>query len=146
LDSGILHDTEALRHDFLIALITICSTTGCGTNSNPMSNYTSRKNLTRFTYENSAFLGWRLYITRKGKSFVKYFSDRQYGSAKESLAAAEAALDELKDVLGKAKLIDGTFSENTVSKGLKIIAPKKAVKVEKSPKSTKSAKSGKGKK
>lgn len=111
-----------------------------------MSNYTSRKNLTRFTYENSAFLGWRLYITRKGKSFVKYFSDRQYGSAKESLAAAEAALSELKDVLGKAKLVDGTFSENTVSKGLKIIAPKKVAKAEKPSKSAKSTKPAKGKK
>jgi hypothetical protein len=89
-----------------------------------MSNYTSRKNLTRFTYENSAFLGWRLYITRKGKSFVKYFSDKQYGGPKESLAAAEAALTELKDVLGKAKLVDGQFSDTTVKKGLKILKPK----------------------
>ena len=90
-----------------------------------MSNYTSKKNLTRFTYENSAFLGWRLYITRKGNSFVKYFSDKQYGSAKESLAAAEAALAELKDVLGKAKLVDGKHSDATVKKGAKILKAKK---------------------
>lgn len=90
-----------------------------------MSNYKSKKNLTRFTYENSAFLGWRLYITRKGKSFVKYFSDRQYGGPKESLAAAEAALNELKEVLAKAKLVDGKFSDTTVKKGMKILKPKK---------------------
>jgi hypothetical protein len=89
-----------------------------------MSNYTSRKNLTRFTYDNSAFLGWRLYITRKGKSFIKYFSDKQYGGPKESLAAAEAALAELKDCLGKAKLVDGQFAESTVKKGMKILKPK----------------------
>lgn len=89
-----------------------------------MSNYTSKKNLTRFTYENSAFLGWRLYITRKGKSFVKYFSDKQYGGPKEALAAAEAALLELKDVLGKAKLVDGTHSETTLKKGAKILKTK----------------------
>jgi hypothetical protein len=86
-----------------------------------MSNYISRKNLTRFTYENSAFLGWRLYVTNKGKSFVKYFSDKQYGGAKESLAAAEAALKEFKTILGKARLVNGTHSETTVKKGLKAI-------------------------
>lgn len=91
----------------------------------PMSNYTSKKNLTRFTYENSAFLGWRLFITRKGKSFVRYFSDRKYGGPKESLAAAEAALAELKDVLSKAKLVDGKHSDATVKKGLKILKPSK---------------------
>lgn len=90
-----------------------------------MSQYASRKNLTRFTYENSAFLGWRLFITRKGKSFVKYFSDRQYGGAKESLAAAEAALRELKDVLGSAKLVNGQHSEATVKKGMKLLKTKK---------------------
>lgn len=90
-----------------------------------MSNYTSKKNLTRFTYENSAFLGWRLYITRKGKPFVKYFSDKQFGGPKESLAAAEAALTELKEVLSKAKLVDGQLPEAAVKKGLKILKPKK---------------------
>ncbi len=87
----------------------------------PMSNYTSKKNLTRFTYENSAFLGWRLYITRKGKPFVKYFSDKQYGGPKEALAAAEKALAELKDTLGKAKLVDGTHTDATVKKAAKIL-------------------------
>lgn len=89
-----------------------------------MSNYISKKNLTRFTYENSAFLGWRLYITRKGKSFVKYFSDKQHGSVKQSLAAAEAALAELKDLLGKAKLVEGKHSETTAKKGAKILKGK----------------------
>lgn len=90
----------------------------------PMSNYTSKRNLTRFTYDNSAFLGWRLNITRKGKSFVKYFSDKQYGGPKEALAAAEAALTELKDVLGKAKLVNGTHSDSTLKKGSKILKSK----------------------
>jgi hypothetical protein len=90
-----------------------------------MSQYTSRKNLTRFTYENSAFLGWRLFVTSKGKSFVKYFSDRQHGGAKESLAAAEAALKELKEVLGKAKLVDGQHSDATVKKGMKLLKTRK---------------------
>lgn len=86
-----------------------------------MSNYFSKKNLTRFTYENSAFLGWRLCVTSKNKSFVKYFSDKQYGGPKQSLASAEAALKELKTILSKARLVNGTLSETTVKKGLKAI-------------------------
>jgi hypothetical protein len=86
-----------------------------------MSQYVSKKNLTRFTYENSAFLGWRLYMTRKGKSFIKYFSDKQYGGPKQSLAAAEAALEELKEIVGKAKLVNGTLSDTTVKKATKIL-------------------------
>lgn len=113
------------NHHLFIEDLSFCASFSIATHANPMSNYKSKKNLTRFTYENSAFLGWRLYITRKGKSFVKYFSDRQYGGPKESLSAAEAALNELKDVLSKAKLIDGKFSDATVKKGLKIIKPKK---------------------
>jgi hypothetical protein len=86
-----------------------------------MSQFVSKKNLTRFTYENSAFLGWRLYMTRKGKSFIKYFSDKQYGGPKQSLAAAETALEELRDVVSKAKLVNGTLSETTVKKATKIL-------------------------
>ena len=51
----------------------------------------SKRNLTRFTYETTAFQGWRLCISRGGATFTRYFSDRQYGGARKSLAAAEAA-------------------------------------------------------
>ena len=50
----------------------------------------SIKNLTRFTYETSAFQGWRLSISRKGAIFTKYFSDKKYGDEKKSFAAAQA--------------------------------------------------------
>ncbi len=86
-----------------------------------MSQFESKKNLTRFTYDNSAFQGWRLYVTRKGQSFLKYFSDKQYGGPKQSLAAAESALNELKEVLAKAKLVDGKHTESTVKKASKIL-------------------------
>jgi hypothetical protein len=52
---------------------------------------------------------------------VKYFSDKQYGGPKQSLASAEAALKELKTILSKARLVNGTLSETTVKKGLKAI-------------------------
>ena len=51
----------------------------------------SKRNLTRFTYETTAFQGWRLCISRTGKTFTKYFSDKKYGGPKKSLQAAEKA-------------------------------------------------------
>ena len=50
----------------------------------PMKN----KNLTRYTYENTDFQGWRVSIQRCGRIITRYFSDLQYGSEEESKAAA----------------------------------------------------------
>jgi len=74
----------------------------------------SIRNLTRMTYETTAFEGWRLAITRKGASFTKYFSDRKYGGEKEAFAAAEAALAAVKGVLAGAKMVDGKHTAATV--------------------------------
>lgn len=46
------------------------------------------KNLTRYTYENTDFQGWRVSIQRCGRIITRYFSDLQYGSEEESRAAA----------------------------------------------------------
>lgn len=86
-----------------------------------MSNYVSKKNLTRFTYENSAFQGWRLSFSNKGKQFTAYFSDKKYGNAKKALDAAETALADLKKTVVGAKLINGTHSDATMKKAAKII-------------------------
>ena len=59
----------------------------------------SKKHLTRFTYSSSDFRGWRLAYSRAGKSFVKYFSDREFGGANQSLEAAQTILNELKRIL-----------------------------------------------
>lgn len=55
------------------------------------------KNITRYTYEFTAFQGWRLTVCRKGHVFTHYFSDLSYGSEE---AALEAAL-EAREVLQK---------------------------------------------
>ena len=81
----------------------------------------SIKNLTRFTYETSAFQGWRLSISRKGAIFTKYFSDKKYGDGKKSLAAAEAALTGLKEILDSAKLVDGKHTATTIRKVEKLL-------------------------
>jgi hypothetical protein len=41
----------------------------------------NNKNLTRYTYENTDFQGWRVSIQRCGRIVTRYFSDLQYGSA-----------------------------------------------------------------
>ena len=46
------------------------------------------KNLTRYTYENTDFQGWRVSIQRCGRIITRYFSDLQYGSEEESKAGA----------------------------------------------------------
>ena len=47
----------------------------------------------------NTFCGWRLCITRQKETYVRYFTDREFGGMEESLAAAlsirEAMLKEL---------------------------------------------------
>ncbi len=50
----------------------------------PMKN----KNITRYTYENTDFQGWRVSIQRCGRIITRYFSDLQYGSEQKSHQAA----------------------------------------------------------
>jgi hypothetical protein len=82
----------------------------------------SKKNLTRFTYENSAFEGWRLSICRAGSTFTRYFPDKKFGGGKKSLAAAERILAELKALIDGSKRVDGKLTATTIRKGEKLIA------------------------
>jgi hypothetical protein len=76
----------------------------------------SKKNLTRFTYENAAFEGWRLCISRGGTTFTKYFPDKKYGGARKALDAAEKVLAELKTMLDGSKRVLGKLTPATVKK------------------------------
>jgi hypothetical protein len=76
----------------------------------------SKRNLTRFTYENSAFEGWRLCISRAGHTFTRYFPDRKLGGARKALKTAEASLEEVKKMLDGAKRINGKLSQTTINK------------------------------
>ena len=82
----------------------------------------SKKNLTRFNYGKSAFEGWRLSLCKAGTTFTRYFPDRKFGGAKQSLAAAEKALEELKALIAGAKLVDGKLGAATIKKAEKLIA------------------------
>ncbi len=91
---------------------------------NPNNNtMKSKKNLTRFDYEKSAFEGWRLCISRAGTTFTRYFPDKKFnGSAKKSLAAAEKTLAELKALIDNSRRVDGKLSATTINKGEKLLA------------------------
>jgi hypothetical protein len=81
----------------------------------------SKRNLTRFTYESTAFEGWRLCISRAGTTFTKYFPDKKFGGGKKSLAAAEKTLAELKTLIEGSKRVDGKLSATTIKKGEKLL-------------------------
>lgn len=53
------------------------------------------RNITRYTYENTDFQGWRVSIQRCGRIITRYFSDLQYGSEEESYRRALHYRDEV---------------------------------------------------
>jgi len=81
----------------------------------------SKRNLTRFTYETTAFQGWRLCIARAGATFTRYFSDKQHGGERKALKAAEAKLAEMKEVLEKAPRRQGKLTKTAEAKARKIL-------------------------
>ena len=81
----------------------------------------SKRNLTRFTYETTAFQGWRLCLSRAGSTFTKYFSDKKYGGPKKSLAAAEKALADLRKLVDNSRRVNGKLSQSTIRKAEKLL-------------------------
>ena len=81
----------------------------------------SKPNLTRFTYETAAFEGWRLCISRGGKTFTKYYSDKRYGGPRKSLKGAEASLETLKKLLDSSRKVNGKLSQTTIKKAEKLL-------------------------
>jgi len=81
----------------------------------------SRKNLTRFTYETTAFQGWRLCLSRSGTTFTKYYSDKKYGGERKALKAADESLNKLKDLIDKSRRVNGKLSKTTIAKAQKLL-------------------------
>lgn len=81
----------------------------------------SKKNLTRFTYETTAFEGWRLCVSRAGTTFTKYFSDKAFGSGSQSLKAAEVARTRLLKLIDNSRRINGKLSKSTVERAHQIL-------------------------
>ncbi len=81
----------------------------------------SKKNLTRFTYETTAFQGWRLCLSRSGTTFTKYFSDKKYGGERKALKVSEATRTELAELLDGARKVNGKLSQTTINKAKKLL-------------------------
>lgn len=81
----------------------------------------SKKNLTRFTYETTAFQGWRLCLSRSGTTFTKYFSDKKYGGERKALKTAEATRTELSELLDGSRKVNGKLSQTTINKATKLL-------------------------
>jgi len=81
----------------------------------------SKRNLTRFTYETTAFQGWRLCVCRGGATFTRYFSDKQHGGQRKALKAAEAKLAELKAFLDSAPRRQGKLTKTAEAKARKLL-------------------------
>jgi hypothetical protein len=81
----------------------------------------SRKNLTRFTYETTAFEGWRFCLSRAGTTFTKYFSDKAYGGPRKALKVAEQAKEDLIKLVDNSRRVNGKLSKTTTLKGQKIL-------------------------
>ena len=65
----------------------------------------SKPNLTRFSYESTGFKGWRVSVTRHGEVFTRYYSDKQCGSSKKSMADAQACLDKFLKALDDTPVV-----------------------------------------
>lgn len=81
----------------------------------------SKKNLTRFTYETTAFQGWRLCLSRTGNTFTKYFSDKKYGGERKALKTATTTLNDLTELVDSARRVNGKLSQTTINKAKKLL-------------------------
>ena len=81
----------------------------------------SRKNLTRFTYETTAFEGWRLCVSRAGTTFTKYFSDKTYGGGRKSLAVAEKTRNQLLKIIDNSRRNGGKLTKATIEKAQQML-------------------------
>jgi hypothetical protein len=82
----------------------------------------SRKNLTRYTYDTTAFQGWRLCLSKRGTTFTKYYSDKQHGGQRKALKAADTARTELIELLDSSRLVNGKLSKTAIGKAKKLLA------------------------
>ena len=49
----------------------------------------------------NSFCGWRLCITRQKETYVRYFTDKEYGDTEASLAAALAIREAMLTEMGR---------------------------------------------
>ena len=73
------------------------------------------KNITRYTYETTAFQGYRLAICKNKRLFTRYFSDSQYGGADAALQEAMRVRDNIFTLFEQGNLtVSQIFAKYTV--------------------------------
>ena len=73
------------------------------------------KNITRYTYETTAFQGYRLAICKNKRLFTRYFSDSQYGGADAALQEAMRVRDNIFKLFEQGNLtVSQIFAKYTV--------------------------------
>ena len=77
--------------------------------------------ISRVNCETAAFDCWRLCLSKTGTTFTRYFPDKKFGGPKESLAAAEKTLVELKAIIAGSKLVEGKLPPATIKKAEKLL-------------------------
>ena len=71
------------------------------------------KNITRYTYETTAFQGYRLAICKNKRLFTRYFSDSQYGGADAALQEAMRVRDNIFKLFEQGNLtVSQIFRKN----------------------------------
>lgn len=73
------------------------------------------KNITRYTYETTAFQGYRLAICKNKRLFIRYFSDSQYGGEEAALQEAMRVRDSIFRLFEQGSLtVSQVFAKYTV--------------------------------
>ena len=60
-------------------------------------------------------------MSRAGTTFTKYFSDKKYGGGGKAGKAAEACLEDLKELVDNSQRVDGKLSQTTQTKAKKLM-------------------------
>ena len=72
--------------------------------SPPQTAMNTHRYITRYNGQKgtrNSFCGWRLCITRQKETYVRYFTDKEYGDAEASLAAALAVREAMLAEMGQ---------------------------------------------
>ena len=81
------------------------------------------KGITRFTYDNTSFDGFRVLIQSKGTQFRQYYSVKAYGSVARARKAAIYANKAARVHLAAAKLRHGKHMKTTIKRVKEILKP-----------------------
>jgi len=78
------------------------------------------RGISRYTYTNSDFQGYRLTISSRGDKFIKYFSDKKYKSKESAFKAAKKANTKIRGILANAK----PFKKKNTKATVKQVSPR----------------------